>query len=170
MRNLAQVGSVICVVSLVLAFNGGVADAGLSTICAATDESAASLLVQVKDKKWKKKKYKDGDDHSSGQSQDESGLAECTIQGAGGGGCKVGFKQVCEKLKSGKKCCRCVPDKNAKAPSAEKGSSSASEPPEEVKVQCKEEQSQTQCCHPRKVSVCSAVGVPQPGVYTCLCQ
>ena len=36
-------------------------------------------------------------------------------RGNSGGGCKGGFKYVCEKLKSGKKCCGCVADKNAKA-------------------------------------------------------
>jgi hypothetical protein len=55
--------------------------------------------------KGKKKKAKGNDDASE--------LSECTIQGAnGGGGCKTGFKRVCEKLKSGKKCCGCVPDKS----------------------------------------------------------
>jgi hypothetical protein len=45
---------------------------------------------------------------------DDTGLSECTIQGPNsGGGCKGGFKYVCEKLKSGKKCCGCVVDKNA---------------------------------------------------------
>jgi hypothetical protein len=65
MLKLAQVGSVFCAVSLVLAFNGGAADAGLSSICVAPNESAASLLVQVKDRKWKNKKYRDGYDHRS---------------------------------------------------------------------------------------------------------
>ena len=50
---------------------------------------------------------------------DDTGLSECTIQGANsGGGCKGGFKYVCEKLKSGKKCCGCVGDKNAAQPQA----------------------------------------------------
>ncbi len=58
------------------------------------------------DDKGKKKKTND----------DDSGLTECTIQGANsGGGCKGGFKYVCEKMKSGKKCCGCVVDKNAKS-------------------------------------------------------
>jgi hypothetical protein len=58
-----------------------------------------------------KKKAKDGDE-----------LTECTIQqGPGGGGCVKGFRHVCEKLKSGKKCCGCVPDKNAQAPAAGAG-------------------------------------------------
>jgi hypothetical protein len=102
MLNLAQAGSVLCVVSFVLAFSGGVADAGLSANCVAADGSTTSLLLLIK----KKKKQNDG-----GQSE----LSECTIQSAGGGGgCKGGFKYVCEKMKSGKKCCGCVADKNAK--------------------------------------------------------
>lgn len=45
---------------------------------------------------------------------DASGLSQCTIQQSGSsGGCKSGFKWVCEKLKKGKKCCGCVVDKNA---------------------------------------------------------
>lgn len=62
----------------------------------------------------------DDDDHDKGKKKktddDASGLSECTIQGANsGGGCKGGFKYVCEKMKSGKKCCGCVVDKNAKS-------------------------------------------------------
>ena len=71
MPRLAQIGSVICVISLVLAFGGGTATAGLSSICVASDASAASLLVQVK---AKKKKNHDQD----------AGLTECTILGDGG--------------------------------------------------------------------------------------
>jgi hypothetical protein len=56
----------------------------------------------------KKQKHKDQDTGSDGE------LTQCTIQEpGGGGGCKGGFKHVCEKLKNGKKCCGCVPDKNA---------------------------------------------------------
>lgn len=106
MPRLAQIGSVICVISLVLAFDSGIATAGLSSICVAADASAASLLVQVKDKKRK--------NHDQ-----DAGLTECTILGAGGGGgCKSGFNWKCEKLKSGKKCCGCVADKDAKAQQA----------------------------------------------------
>jgi hypothetical protein len=102
MLNLAQAASIVCVISLVFAVNGGVADAGLSTNCVAADGSSAPLLVQVKDKKSKKKKHNDGGDQTSG-------LTECTIQSSGGGGgCKTGFKYVCEKMKSGNKCCGCV--------------------------------------------------------------
>jgi hypothetical protein len=111
MLNLAQVGSVLCVVSLALAFNGGTANAGLSSFCVAVDGGTTSLLVQVKDKKPKKKKH--GDD----QSENDTGLTDCTIVSpGGGGGCKTGFNYVCEKLKSGKKCCGCVADNNAEAP------------------------------------------------------
>lgn len=60
----------------------------------------------------------DDDHHKKGKNKntdDDAGLSECTIQGANsGGGCKGGFKWVCEKMKSGKKCCGCVVDKNAK--------------------------------------------------------
>jgi hypothetical protein len=117
MLNLAQVGSVVCVVALVLGFSSGVADAGLSTNCVAADGTATSLLVHIKDKKSKKKKH-----------DQDSGLTECTIQGAGsGGGCKNG-KWVCEKMKSGQKCCGCVVAKGTEttapgtdAPQSEKG-------------------------------------------------
>jgi hypothetical protein len=76
MLNLAQVGSVLCAVSLVLAFSGGVADAGLSANCVAADRSTTSLLLLVK-----KKKQNHGGDDGGGQSE----LSECTIQSAGGG-------------------------------------------------------------------------------------
>jgi hypothetical protein len=75
-----------------------------------------------------KQKKKDDDDDDNGDDDDDkpkkkkkqqdvdTGLSECTIQQPGsGGGCKTGFKYVCEKMKSGKKCCGCVVDKNAKS-------------------------------------------------------
>lgn len=103
MLNFAKV--CLCgAVALILAFSGAPAQAGLSTNCLATDGSNASLLLQIK----KNKKH-------GGQSQNDSGLTDCTIvQPGGGGGCKGGFKYVCEKMKSGDKCCGCVADKNAK--------------------------------------------------------
>ena len=70
-------------------------------------------------------KNDDDDDDDRGKEKKkkkdaESELTECTIQEPGsGGGCKTGFKRVCEKMKSGKKCCGCVPDKDA-APPAER--------------------------------------------------
>jgi hypothetical protein len=69
-------------------------------------------------------KYQDDDDNGDDDKgkkkntddDDTSGLSDCTIQGANsGGGCKGGFKYVCKKMKSGKKCCGCVVDKNAKS-------------------------------------------------------
>ena len=65
----------------------------------------------------------DNDDHHKKKnSDDSSGLETCTIQQpGGGGGCKSGFKRVCEKLKNGKKCCGCVPDKSAKDNGKPKG-------------------------------------------------
>ena len=66
---------------------------------------------------------KDEDDnHKHKKAKDtDSELTECTIQQGPGGGCVKGFKHVCEKLKSGKKCCGCVPDKNAQAPAGGAG-------------------------------------------------
>jgi hypothetical protein len=62
------------------------------------------------DNSKKKNKHNDEDTGS------DDGLTQCSIQeSSGGGGCVVGFKHVCEKLKNGKKCCGCVPDKNAQA-------------------------------------------------------
>ncbi len=55
-------------------------------------------------------------DHHHKKNNDADALTECTIQQpGGGGGCTVGLKRVCQKLKNGNKCCGCVPDKNAKA-------------------------------------------------------
>ena len=66
-----------------------------------------------------------GDHHKGGKkhhNDDASGLSDCTIQEqGGGGGCTGGFKRVCEKMKSGKKCCGCVPDKSAKDNGKPKG-------------------------------------------------
>jgi hypothetical protein len=62
----------------------------------------------------------DNDDDKPKKQGVDAGLTECTIQApGGGGGCKSGFKRVCEKLKSGKKCCGCVADKNAQPPKKE---------------------------------------------------
>src|SRR5262249_16599240 len=61
----------------------------------------------------------DGDDnhkHKKSAKDTDSELTECTIQQGPGGGCEKGFKHVCQKLKSGKKCCGCVADKNDQAP------------------------------------------------------
>ena len=108
MLNFAKVR--LCgAVALILAFSGAPAHAGLSTNCLATDGSKASLLLQIK----KNKKH-------SGQSQNDSGLTNCTIvQPGGGGGCKGGFKYVCEKMKSGDKCCGCVPTQDSTAKGTE---------------------------------------------------
>jgi hypothetical protein len=103
MLNFAKVCCLCGAIALILAFSGDPAHAGLSTNCVAADRSDTSLLLQVK----KQKKHHDG------QSQNDTGLTECTIvQPGGGGGCKTGFKYVCEKLKSGNKCCGCVADQS----------------------------------------------------------
>jgi hypothetical protein len=105
MLNFAKVCCITGALALVLAASGTV-HAGLTTNGVAADVSNTSLLVKVDNKK---KKHKDG------QSQNSSGLTDCTIVSpGGGGGCKTGFKYVCEKMKSGNKCCGCVADKHAK--------------------------------------------------------
>ena len=68
--------------------------------------------------KSKGKHDDDDDDNDHGKSKkhkgDDSGLTECSILQPGeGGGCTTGLKWTCEKLKSGKKCCGCVPDKTS---------------------------------------------------------
>jgi hypothetical protein len=67
--------------------------------------------------------HEDSKKHKKHQDADtDDGLTQCSIQeSSGGGGCVKGFKHVCEKLKSGKKCCGCVPDKNAQAPAGGAG-------------------------------------------------
>jgi hypothetical protein len=93
--------------------------------------ASSGLIVKVKKKNkhdhgGNDQKHDDDNqgDESSGQSQDgdsssappdgdASELTTCTIESSGGSGCKTGFKHVCEKMNSGKKCCGCVVDKNA---------------------------------------------------------
>ena len=104
MLNFAKVCCLCVAMALIVALSGTPAGAFLSTNGVAADGSDVSLLLQVK----KQKKHHDG------QSQNDSGLTECTIvQPGGGGGCKGGFKYVCEKMKSGNKCCGCVPNQGA---------------------------------------------------------
>jgi hypothetical protein len=106
MLNFAKACCLCVAMALILALSGAPTHAGLSTNCVAADRSDTSLLLQVK----KQKKHKDG------QSQNDSGLTECTVvQPGGGGGCKGGFKWVCEKMKSGNKCCGCVANKGSQA-------------------------------------------------------
>jgi hypothetical protein len=98
MLNFAKACCLCVAMAFILAVSGAPADAFLSTNGVAADGSDSSLLLQIK--KTKK---------NSGQSQNDAGLTECTIQQSGsGGGCKGGFKWVCEKMKSGNKCCGCV--------------------------------------------------------------
>ena len=80
--------------------------------------AASSPVVSIK----KHKNDDDDDDnnnddnhHGKGKKNNDgdAGLSECTIiQPGGGGGCKTGLKWVCEKMKSGNKCCGCVADKS----------------------------------------------------------
>ena len=83
-----------------LAFTASSSPGNLYLSHAVTD-----LLIEVKNKK---NKDNGSDNH------DDAALSNCTIQKPGeSGGCLVGFKRVCEELKSGNKCCGCVADKNA---------------------------------------------------------
>lgn len=113
---LKQACIAIAISALVLGFGGRLSQAGLSHAGSSLTKGAFSPVILVK----KNKKHDDDDDdddhHGKGKknktNDDTSELSECTIQGANsGGGCKNG-KWVCEKMKSGKKCCGCVPDKS----------------------------------------------------------
>jgi hypothetical protein len=118
-----------------LAVLGFVSMAGATPLVPkATALFAPDVLIQV-DSKCKKvdgklvgdckkngKKHRDDDDDDDdhhkkgkgkGKGKQDTGLSECTIQTPNsGGGCKTGFKRVCEKMKSGKQCCGCVADKS----------------------------------------------------------
>ena len=75
MLNFAKICCLCVAIALILAFSVAAAGAFLSTNGVAADRSDASLLLQVK----KQKKHHDG------QSQNDSGLTECTIVQPGGG-------------------------------------------------------------------------------------
>ncbi len=62
-------------------------------------------------------------DHHQKKNKDNGGkLTQCTIvSDKGGMGCVAPQKLVCQKMENGKKCCGCVPDKNAQAPAGGTG-------------------------------------------------
>ena len=136
---LRSAGIALSISVIFLTFSGQSVRAGWSDLAASLTTGASSPVLSVK--KNKNDDDDDDNDHHGNDdhhnkkkknTNDDTGLSECTIQGpSSGGGCKGGFKRVCEKLKSGKKCCGCVVDKNA--PKAEpKGSSGGIKPVEEV--------------------------------------
>ena len=114
---LKQACIAVAISALVFGFGARPGQAGWSDAGSSLTLGASTQLISVK----KNKNHDDDDDdddhdHGKGNkkknSDDDAGLSECTIQqSGGGGGCKGGFKRVCEKMKSGKKCCGCVPDK-----------------------------------------------------------
>ena len=118
---LKQACIVLAISGLVLGLGARHGQAGWSDARSNLTLAASSPVVSIK-------KHKNDDDDDQGNNEDhhhgknkknndDTGLSECTIQGSNSGGsCKGGFKYVCEKLKSGKKCCGCVVDKNAPAP------------------------------------------------------
>jgi hypothetical protein len=64
----------------------------------------------------------DADHHKKKNKDNGAELTQCTIQSSNGGmGCVAPLKLVCQKMKNGKKCCGCVPDKNAQAPATASG-------------------------------------------------
>lgn len=120
---LKQACIALAISALVLGFGGRPSQAGWSDADSSLTKGTFSPVILVK----KNKNHDDDDDddnhHGKGKKKntdgDTSDLSECTIQGPNsGGGCKGGFKYVCEKMKSGKKCCGCVADKNAKSQQA----------------------------------------------------
>jgi hypothetical protein len=104
--------------ALVFGFGGQPGQAGWSDAGSSLTAGASSALMSVKKNK-NQDDDDDDDDHHNGKgnkkknADDGAALSECTIQGGNsGGGCKNG-KWTCEKMKSGKKCCGCVPDPKA---------------------------------------------------------
>jgi hypothetical protein len=90
----------LSICALAFVFGGQMTQAGWSDAGLTVMRETSSLVIAVK-----KNKHHD----------DDNGLEQCTIQSSGsGGGCKGGFKWVCQKMKNGNKCCGCVVDKNAK--------------------------------------------------------
>jgi hypothetical protein len=71
--------------------------------------------------------------HKADDTDSDSGLTQCTMQNIG---CSVGFKHVCEKLKNGKKCCGCVPDKNASSTQSSTGTETPATTPAPTKICC----------------------------------
>ena len=114
---LKQACIVLAISGLVLGLGARHGQAGWSDARSNLTLAASSPVVSIK----KHKNDDDDDDnnnddnhHGKGKKNNEgAGLSECTIiQPGGGGGCKTGLKWVCEKMKSGNKCCGCVADKS----------------------------------------------------------
>lgn len=107
----------VVVVCLLAVFGLGPAAASPSgtAVGLGLETASHSIIILIK----RDKNDDDDDEHHHGKGNKKKNtnggatLSECTIQqSGGGGGCKGDFKRVCEKMKSGKKCCGCVPDKS----------------------------------------------------------
>ena len=114
---LRSAGIALSIGVIFLTFSGQSVRAGWSDLAASLTTGASSPVLSVKKNKNDDDDDDDNDHHGNDDhhnkkkknTNDDTGLSECTIQGpSSGGGCKGGFKRVCEKLKSGKKCCGCV--------------------------------------------------------------
>jgi hypothetical protein len=60
--------------------------------------------------------HADADHHKKKNQDNDAQLEQCTIVGPHDDFSCSGLKRVCQKLKSGKKCCGCVGDKSAQSP------------------------------------------------------
>ena len=69
--------------------------------------------------------HADADHHKKKNKDSGAELTQCTIVGPHDAFSCSGQKPVCQKLKNGKKCCGCVPDKNAQAPAGGAGAAPA---------------------------------------------
>ena len=123
---LKQACIVLAISGLVLGLGARHGQAGWSDARSNLTLAASSPVVSIK----KHKNDDDDDDnnnddnhHGKGKKNNEgAGLSECTIiQPGGGGGCKTGLKWVCEKMKSGNKCCGCVADKSKGTSTSQSG-------------------------------------------------
>ena len=122
---LKQACIVLAISGLVLGIGGRTTQAGWSDAGSNLTAGASSPVVSIK----KHKNDNDDDDNNNNHhgkvkknNDGDAGLSECTIiQPGGGGGCKTGLKWVCEKMKSGNKCCGCVPDKSQGTSASQSG-------------------------------------------------
>ena len=116
----------LAITTLVLGIGGRPTHAGWGDIASSLTATASSPVLSVKKHKSDDDDDDNNDDNHHGKGKKnndgDAALSECTIiQPGGGGGCKTGLKWVCEKMKSGNKCCGCVPDKSKDTSAGQSG-------------------------------------------------